>query len=107
MNFDYNVTSNKTQARCQGGAGRLCYAYREPADCEGNKWLGLTPHTNGWLTAWHFIVLTSFTSTSQVIASRGNNLHEAVTAQGESFLVSMPTKFRKNIWIKRGKSQYE
>uniref|UniRef100_A0A4W6FRX9 Probable RNA-binding protein EIF1AD n=1 Tax=Lates calcarifer TaxID=8187 RepID=A0A4W6FRX9_LATCA len=23
-------------------------------------------------------------------------------AQGETFLVSMPTKFRKNIWIKRG-----
>ncbi|KAG8004244.1 putative RNA-binding protein EIF1AD [Nibea albiflora] len=33
---------------------------------------------------------------------RGNNLHEAVTAQGETFLVSMPTKFRKNLWIKRG-----
>ncbi|KAG7276923.1 hypothetical protein CRUP_010243 [Coryphaenoides rupestris] len=38
----------------------------------------------------------------KVIGSRGNNLHEAVTAQGETFLVSMPTKFRKNIWIKRG-----
>ncbi|XP_029963786.1 putative RNA-binding protein EIF1AD [Salarias fasciatus] len=38
----------------------------------------------------------------KVIGSRGNNLHEAVTSQGESFLVSMPTKFRKNIWIKRG-----
>uniref|UniRef100_A0A3Q3W7W7 Probable RNA-binding protein EIF1AD n=1 Tax=Mola mola TaxID=94237 RepID=A0A3Q3W7W7_MOLML len=38
----------------------------------------------------------------KVIGSRGNNLHETVTAQGESFLVSMPTKFRKNIWIKRG-----
>ncbi|XP_054890549.1 probable RNA-binding protein EIF1AD [Poeciliopsis prolifica] len=38
----------------------------------------------------------------KVTGSRGNNLHEAVTAQGETFLVSMPTKFRKNIWIKRG-----
>lgn len=38
----------------------------------------------------------------KIIGSRGNNLHEAVTAQGETFLVSMPTKFRKNIWIKRG-----
>ncbi|KAJ0050118.1 hypothetical protein NL108_012002, partial [Boleophthalmus pectinirostris] len=37
-----------------------------------------------------------------VIGSRGNNLHEIVTADGDSFLVSMPTKFRKNIWIKRG-----
>uniref|UniRef100_A0A8C4Z2G4 Eukaryotic translation initiation factor 1A domain containing n=1 Tax=Gadus morhua TaxID=8049 RepID=A0A8C4Z2G4_GADMO len=34
---------------------------------------------------------------------RGNNLHEAVTSKGESFLVSMPNKFRKNLWIKRGK----
>ncbi|XP_062332909.1 probable RNA-binding protein EIF1AD [Osmerus eperlanus] len=38
----------------------------------------------------------------KVMGSRGNNLHEAVTAQGENFLVSMPTKFRKNLWIKRG-----
>ncbi|XP_074530276.1 putative RNA-binding protein EIF1AD [Halichoeres trimaculatus] len=38
----------------------------------------------------------------KIIGGRGNNLHEAVTAQGETFLVSMPTKFRKNIWIKRG-----
>ncbi|KAM9849548.1 putative RNA-binding protein EIF1AD [Aulostomus maculatus] len=38
----------------------------------------------------------------KVTGSRGNNLHEAVTSLGETFLVSMPTKFRKNIWIKRG-----
>nr|XP_015194326.1 PREDICTED: probable RNA-binding protein EIF1AD isoform X1 [Lepisosteus oculatus]XP_015194328.1 PREDICTED: probable RNA-binding protein EIF1AD isoform X1 [Lepisosteus oculatus] len=38
----------------------------------------------------------------RVLGSPGNNLHEAETAQGERFLVSMPTKFRKNIWIKRG-----
>ncbi|KAK2156824.1 hypothetical protein LSH36_204g05023 [Paralvinella palmiformis] len=38
----------------------------------------------------------------KVIGSRGNNLHEVVTAKGETFLVSMPTKFRKNVWIKRG-----
>ncbi|CAN9514712.1 unnamed protein product [Ophioblennius macclurei] len=38
----------------------------------------------------------------KVTGSRGNNLHETVTSQGEIFLVSMPTKFRKNIWIKRG-----
>ncbi|KAJ3587231.1 hypothetical protein NHX12_010829 [Muraenolepis orangiensis] len=38
----------------------------------------------------------------KVVGSRGNNLHEAVTAQGSTFLVSMPPKFRKNIWIKRG-----
>lgn len=42
----------------------------------------------------------------RVISSRGNNLHEVETAtesdQPETFLVSMPVKFRNNIWIKRG-----
>jgi len=38
----------------------------------------------------------------QVVAGRGNNLHEVRRDTGETFLVSMPTKFRKNVWIKRG-----
>ncbi|BFZ07511.1 hypothetical protein BsWGS_10550 [Bradybaena similaris] len=38
----------------------------------------------------------------RVTASRGNNLHEVETASKETFLVSMPTKFRKHVWIKRG-----
>lgn len=39
----------------------------------------------------------------RIIGSRGNNLHEVEPADGsENFLVSMPTKFRKNVWIKRG-----
>lgn len=38
----------------------------------------------------------------KVVAGRGNNLHEVVDDKGEAFLVSMPTKFRKNVWIKRG-----
>merc|ERR1711942_29000 len=38
----------------------------------------------------------------KVVAGRGNNLHEVKDHQGESFLVSMPQKFRKNVWIKRG-----
>jgi len=38
----------------------------------------------------------------RVTAGRGNNLHEVVDAKGKSYLVSMPTKFRKNVWIKRG-----
>jgi probable RNA-binding protein EIF1AD len=29
-------------------------------------------------------------------------LHEIETPNGEKYLVSMPTKFRKNVWIKRG-----
>jgi len=52
----------------------------------------------------------------QIIAGRGNNLHEVYDPNCETssdvtlnqelgankYLVSMPTKFRKNVWIKRG-----
>ncbi|XP_065919365.1 probable RNA-binding protein EIF1AD [Dysidea avara] len=38
----------------------------------------------------------------KVIGGRGNNLHEVQSANGECFLCSMPTKFRRNVWIKRG-----
>ena len=38
----------------------------------------------------------------QIVASRGNNLHAVEDATGANFLVSMPTKFRRNVWIKRG-----
>eukprot|EP00099_Drosophila_melanogaster_P007350 NP_001260011.1 uncharacterized protein Dmel_CG31957, isoform B [Drosophila melanogaster] len=38
---------------------------------------------------------------ARVISSRGNNLHEVETVD-ETFLVSMPNKFRKSMWVKRG-----
>ncbi|XP_017075131.1 probable RNA-binding protein EIF1AD [Drosophila eugracilis] len=39
----------------------------------------------------------------RVVSSRGNNLHEVETAKiEENFLVSMPNKFRKSMWVKRG-----
>lgn len=38
----------------------------------------------------------------RVVASKGNNLHMVEDATGSQFLVSMPTKFRHNVWIKRG-----
>ena len=38
----------------------------------------------------------------QVVCGRGNNLHEVEEAEGHQFLASMPTKFRRNVWIKRG-----
>nr|CAG4648418.1 EOG090X0KPP [Moina brachiata]SVE93399.1 EOG090X0KPP [Moina brachiata] len=38
----------------------------------------------------------------RIVGGRGNNLHEIATETGENYLVSMPTKFRKNVWIKRG-----
>ena len=33
---------------------------------------------------------------------RGNNLHDVETASGETFIVTMPVKFRKSVWTKRG-----
>uniref|UniRef100_A0A915HNC7 Probable RNA-binding protein EIF1AD n=1 Tax=Romanomermis culicivorax TaxID=13658 RepID=A0A915HNC7_ROMCU len=38
----------------------------------------------------------------RILAGRGNNLHEIESENGEQFLVSMPTKFRKSVWVKRG-----
>lgn len=39
---------------------------------------------------------------AQVVCGKGNNLHEVETPSGQRMLVSMPTKFRRNVWIKRG-----
>ncbi|GJQ84530.1 hypothetical protein Trydic_g20027 [Trypoxylus dichotomus] len=38
----------------------------------------------------------------KILRSRGNNLHEVLTPDNIKFLASMPTKFRKNVWVKRG-----
>lgn len=40
----------------------------------------------------------------RIVCSKGNNLHEVESSDPveENFLVSMPMKFRKNVWIKRG-----
>lgn len=38
----------------------------------------------------------------RIQTSMGNNLHEVETASGEKYLVSMPTRFRKSVWVKRG-----
>lgn len=38
----------------------------------------------------------------KVLNSRGNNLHEVLSSDLSTFLVSMPNKFRKNVWIKKG-----
>ncbi|XP_050544290.1 probable RNA-binding protein EIF1AD [Daktulosphaira vitifoliae] len=38
----------------------------------------------------------------RIIAGRGNNLHEVCSIDdNEIFLVSMPAKFRRNVWVKR------
>jgi len=44
----------------------------------------------------------------KILGGRGNNLHEVLdptsgdSEEGEKYLTSMPTKFRKNVWVKRG-----
>lgn len=40
----------------------------------------------------------------RIVASKGNNLHEVESGEDDvgNYLVSMPTKFRRNVWIKRG-----
>ncbi|XP_076760222.1 putative RNA-binding protein EIF1AD [Xylocopa sonorina] len=45
---------------------------------------------------------TESQSIVRIIESRGNNLHEVADPDGTQYLVSMPPKFRKNIWVKRG-----
>ena len=39
----------------------------------------------------------------KIIGGKGNNLHLVKTDNGEEYLASMPTKFRKHVWVKRGK----
>ena len=51
---------------------------------------------------WLMKLIGSWSLLDQVLRTPGNNLHEVETAQGQRFLVSMPSKYRKNIWIKRG-----
>lgn len=38
----------------------------------------------------------------RILSTKGNNLHEVLTPNQSTYLVSMPTKFRKNVWVKRG-----
>ena len=38
----------------------------------------------------------------RLLETRGNNLHQVEDANGEIYLVSMPPKFRRNIWVRRG-----
>lgn len=38
----------------------------------------------------------------KVKGPRGNNLHDVETSTGEMYIVTMPVKFRKSVWTKRG-----
>ncbi|KAK6757484.1 hypothetical protein RB195_015359 [Necator americanus] len=39
---------------------------------------------------------------AQVRSARGNNLHEVEDENGGMYVASMPSKFRKAVWIRRG-----
>lgn len=43
---------------------------------------------------------------ARIIASRGRDLHEVVDENADEYLVSMPTKFRGTVWVKRGQFVY-
>lgn len=45
---------------------------------------------------------TESQSIVRIVQACGHNLHEVITPTGEQYIVSMPTKFRQNIWVKRG-----
>ncbi|XP_078047799.1 putative RNA-binding protein EIF1AD [Augochlora pura] len=49
-----------------------------------------------------FSIPTESQSVVRILESRGNNLHEVEDSTGDQYLVSMPTKFRRNIWVKKG-----
>lgn len=38
----------------------------------------------------------------KILNCPGSNLHEVQNSNNENYLASLPSKFRKNIWIKRG-----
>ncbi|CAH0386618.1 unnamed protein product [Bemisia tabaci] len=38
----------------------------------------------------------------KILSGKGNYLHEAELPDKTKFLISMPSKFRRNVWIKNG-----
>merc|ERR1712109_49316 len=38
----------------------------------------------------------------RIVGGKGNNLHMVEDSSSEQFLVSMPRKFRRSVWVKRG-----
>jgi len=61
-------------------------------------------HVKRELDSDDFSLPTKTQQICRIVSSKGNNLHEVESSveSEENFLVSMPTKFRKNVWIKRG-----
>ena len=49
-----------------------------------------------------FVLPTAGQTVSRIVHGCGNNLHKATLPTGEEVLVSMPKKFRVNVYVKRG-----
>ena len=49
-----------------------------------------------------FILPSENQTVARIIHGCGNNLHKATLPSGEEVLVSMPKKFRVNVYVKRG-----
>ena len=39
---------------------------------------------------------------AKLVAPKGNNLHLVEDDSGQTYLASMPNKFRKSVWVRRG-----
>ncbi|XP_070509151.1 probable RNA-binding protein EIF1AD [Chironomus tepperi] len=61
-------------------------------------------HVQRELDSDDFSLPTEKQQICRIVSSKGNNLHEVESSieSEENYLVSMPPKFRKNVWIKRG-----
>lgn len=59
-------------------------------------------HVQKELLSREFSVPEDLNHIVRITNNSGNNLHQIVTHSGESYFVSMPGKFRNNIWIKPG-----
>ncbi|ERL96260.1 probable RNA-binding protein EIF1AD [Dendroctonus ponderosae] len=49
-----------------------------------------------------FALPTTIQQIAQVMGTKGSNLHEVRTAEGDVILVSLPSRFRKLTWVKWG-----
>ena len=49
-----------------------------------------------------FVLPTKNQTVGRIVHGCGNNLHKATIPSGEEVLVSMPKKFRVNVYVKRG-----
>ena len=95
---------------CRGELLELCLEQQKENMWQKKLWkIWWSPQTPKKLWRWwcHTIVSSYMIQRLlvQVEGGCGNNLHKVQASDGRQFLVSMPRKFRRNVWIKRGMSE--